>query len=325
MLNKAQRARFMNATKQMKNFDLSVPGTASTTGGTYQKYIEIHNTLAEHRTVSFLAWHRILLWEFEEDLITADKQLGNDGNISIPYWPWHLFDGLPGKARGKLWNDDFMGGDGNTRTKGALKDSDWKVFNDPTGVTLRRELAKNVSYLSTIAQIKAFQSITPFDVSPFLEGAAPSRAGYANTIEGWVYGGPGPAPGTWTTGLHNCGHVWIGGHMLQVPIAPNDPVFYLNHANVDRLWAEWQFAHPKKADQYPADALLPAPNGRGLPRKVGDIMRPWDGTGGNRTWKVEDSFNFQKIGDIHPIVPPLAASHNYTYDIMKKKSLAFKP
>jgi Common central domain of tyrosinase len=53
--------------------------------------------------------------------------------------------------------------------------------------------------------------------------------------------------------LHNGIHVWIGGatadfsdggHMTFPPVAINDPVFWLHHANVDRLWAIWQQHHP---------------------------------------------------------------------------------
>jgi Common central domain of tyrosinase len=43
--------------------------------------------------------------------------------------------------------------------------------------------------------------------------------------------------------LHNRVHVWVGGDM-EPPTSPNDPVFYLNHCNVDRVWASWQQHHP---------------------------------------------------------------------------------
>lgn len=33
---------------------------------------------------------------------------------------------------------------------------------------------------------------------------------------------------------------------MVLPTSPNDPVFFLHHANVDRLWATWQAAHPGK-------------------------------------------------------------------------------
>jgi tyrosinase len=30
---------------------------------------------------------------------------------------------------------------------------------------------------------------------------------------------------------------------MFLPTSVNDPVFFLHHANIDRLWAEWQDAH----------------------------------------------------------------------------------
>jgi tyrosinase len=33
-------------------------------------------------------------------------------------------------------------------------------------------------------------------------------------------------------------HVWVGGDMGP-GTSPNDPVFYLNHCNADRIWEEW--------------------------------------------------------------------------------------
>jgi len=45
-------------------------------------------------------------------------------------------------------------------------------------------------------------------------------------------------------------HVFVGGDML-VSSSPNDPVFFLNHCNVDRIWAARQ-------KQRPADPYLPA-------------------------------------------------------------------
>jgi len=41
-------------------------------------------------------------------------------------------------------------------------------------------------------------------------------------------------------------HVWVGGDM-GASTSPNDPVFYLNHAHVDRIWAAWQRRNPTSA------------------------------------------------------------------------------
>jgi tyrosinase len=45
-------------------------------------------------------------------------------------------------------------------------------------------------------------------------------------------------------GIHNSGHVWVGGSMGSIPFAPCDPVFWMHHCEIDRIWAEWQAANP---------------------------------------------------------------------------------
>ena len=43
---------------------------------------------------------------------------------------------------------------------------------------------------------------------------------------------------------HNDGHVVVGagnGHMGN-GMSPLDPIFWLHHCNIDRLWAQWQDA-----------------------------------------------------------------------------------
>ncbi|KAJ1953180.1 hypothetical protein GGI12_006068, partial [Dipsacomyces acuminosporus] len=39
--------------------------------------------------------------------------------------------------------------------------------------------------------------------------------------------------------LHGSVHLGLGGDMAT-PYSPNDFVFFIHHANLDRLWAEWQ-------------------------------------------------------------------------------------
>jgi hypothetical protein len=45
-------------------------------------------------------------------------------------------------------------------------------------------------------------------------------------------------------GVHGGVHVRTGGDMGSVPTASYDPIFYLHHANIDRLWDQWQASHP---------------------------------------------------------------------------------
>ena len=85
--------------------------------------------------------------------------------------------------------------------------------------------------------------------------------------------------------LHNSVHGYVGGitppdeengapvfGTMTVPLAsPNDPIFFLHHANVDRLWAEWQKAHPD--DLYrPRGAAA----GESFPdNEIDDPLTPW--------------------------------------------------
>ena len=70
-------------------------------------------------------------------------------------------------------------------------------------------------------------------------------------------------------GPHGGVHVRTGGHMGSVPLAGYDPLFYLHHCNVDRLWARWQASHP---------GALPAGEGGFLldpfRRPYGSALRP---------------------------------------------------
>jgi tyrosinase len=47
---------------------------------------------------------------------------------------------------------------------------------------------------------------------------------------------------------HNAVHVDIGGLMGSVPTAAQDPIFYLHHSNIDRLWNLWLAQGNKRAD-----------------------------------------------------------------------------
>ena len=50
--------------------------------------------------------------------------------------------------------------------------------------------------------------------------------------------------------VHNDVHGWVGGTMSLITTAPADPLFWLHHAQVDRLWSQWQ-AKPSNAGKNP--------------------------------------------------------------------------
>lgn len=50
------------------------------------------------------------------------------------------------------------------------------------------------------------------------------------------------------SGLHGGGHYGVGGtygQMGDLYASPADPIFYLHHANLDRVWWSWQMRDPE--------------------------------------------------------------------------------
>ncbi len=71
--------------------------------------------------------------------------------------------------------------------------------------------------------------------------------------------------------MHNSIHGWVGGvpgQMSYPRYSPFDPIFYLHHCNIDRLWTMWQL--DGHANEYPTTGGNPEHNRN-------DIMYPWTG------------------------------------------------
>jgi len=60
-------------------------------------------------------------------------------------------------------------------------------------------------------------------------------------------------------GIHGAVHIWVGGTMSDASVSPADPVFWLHHGNLDRLWWDW-YNSPQGNHQNPpltgSDALM---------------------------------------------------------------------
>lgn len=78
-------------------------------------------------------------------------------------------------------------------------------------------------------------------------------------------------------GLHGAVHVLVGNtqNMGRVPWAAGDPIFWMHHCNIDRLWASWNKAGRKNPD---TDAWLDktfvfaGPDGKKVVAKVRDFL-----------------------------------------------------
>ena len=191
---------------------------------------------AAHGGPVFPPWHRFMLILFELQL----QRVLSDENFGLPYWDWAEDGDLapadqPGSA---LWNPDCMGGQGQPVDTGpfafdAADPATWEVrlaINAQNNLIttsrgLQRAFGDNVAFLPTKAEVAGVLGDDTYDEPPWSTGSGHFR----NFLEGWQ---PDPP------NLHNQVHVWVGGDML-FSSSPNDPVFYLNHCNVDRIWASW--------------------------------------------------------------------------------------
>src|SRR5262249_14915283 len=74
---------------------------------------------------------------------------------------------------------------------------------------------------------------------------------------------------------HGAAHTSFGGSISSIPTAARDPIFFLLHCNVDRLWAKWQQNNNLFDPAFPTafDTAQPNPLGHNL----GDTMWPWNG------------------------------------------------
>jgi len=227
ILTAAERAEFVAAIQALK------------AEGIYDQFVLRHANASMgdiHRCSAFLPWHRRFIFDLELEL----QRVSGNPNLGIPYWNWPS-----GGANVSMWNDDLLGGNGDAggvvRT-GPFRSGQWTVINSsglPAGPLMREFGQNGLPTLPTQAEINQVMAVTPYDVSPWNMNSNPS---FRNQLEGWI--GPN---------LHNRGHVWVGGSMLPMT-SPNDPVFFMNHCMVDKIWHEWQL-------RFPNQSYLPANGG----------------------------------------------------------------
>ena len=58
-------------------------------------------------------------------------------------------------------------------------------------------------------------------------------------------------------GIHTGGHAVVGGEMADMYTSPADPLFYVFHAQLDRLWAKWQAANPADRQYQVGNPIAP--------------------------------------------------------------------
>jgi hypothetical protein len=221
----------------------------------YDMYVNEHRdaAFAGHRGPAFFAWHRQFLKSFEDALQSVSgKEL-----LSLPYWDWSVAKAAPAWPFG----EDFLGTNGRA-SDGKVMDGmfaydtgHWNL-NVRTNLEqpyLRRQFGTNVSSLPGFSDYWTTLAQTPYDKGPFWDMR--SDSGFRNMAEGWIPGAE--------AGMHNRVHLWVGGSMLPMS-SPNDPVFWLHHCFIDKLWADWQATHQKDVGYQPYLPTAGANSGHNL-------------------------------------------------------------
>jgi tyrosinase len=224
------------------------------TSGKYENFLAMHSEAADgeiHGRASFLPWHRIFVLDLERHLQEIDA------SVAIPYWNFQY------KAD-KVFTPEFMGVPASGAV-GHLVFSDLNPLNNwrlPNLPRLDRRPVGDFKPLTDKALVED-ESVTL--------GRGPGFYQFRQ-----MEGNP-----------HGSAHVSWTGPIDYPPTAPQDPLFFMLHANVDRLWAAWQFQDTSNnlfksanSNAYKPDSFPHAPAAR-AGDFTSDTMWPWNEVTGN--------------------------------------------
>jgi tyrosinase len=173
-----------------------------------------------HQSWYFLPWHRMYLYYFER--IVRQHVIDNGGPSiwALPYW-------------------NYDAGNGRNTLPTAFR-----TATRPDGSPNPLFVSQRNPGINTGAGLPAGITSPAFAMSrPVFTGTAEFGGGAATAL-GQFAGQAGRVEQT----PHNDVHVAIGGLMGDPDTAAQDPIFWLHHANIDRLWWLWQQQHVDPSD-----------------------------------------------------------------------------
>ncbi|WP_171263430.1 tyrosinase family protein [Acinetobacter silvestris] len=165
-----------------------------------------------HGSDMFLPWHRLYLHFFNKTL----KKASGSTEFQLPYWKYE--DNYDGETFSVALPTQF--------TKPASS-----VYSQYRTKGLNTGQQRITAYMNgkgdgvDILASNAFEAVDFFSKEKNEKGIK----GFSNEIEGNPHGMMHCGVGA------NCIAPYIG----LVPAAGNDPIFYLHHRNIDRLWQKW--------------------------------------------------------------------------------------
>lgn len=208
----------------------------------------------QHAHWLFLPWHRMYLLQFERII----GHTINDQEWRLPYWDYDASD----EARWAI-PPEFLGGNDNPLAATRERDRIPSIDRDP----------------SSAMGVPGF-------VSP---DATPSAGFGGAVVRSPIQSGMGT--GALENIPHNAIHNQIGGDFGDPRRAGLDPLFWLHHANIDRLWERWRSEPDRRLPTDPAwlDTAFEFP----------DPIEP----SGRRTLRVRDILDTRAVGYAYDDVP----------------------
>lgn len=208
----------------------------------------------QHGSWYFTAWHRMYLYHFEAIVRAAVIDQGGPQDWSLPYWNYERNDEalqippaftqetLPDGSDNPLW-----------------------VANPNRRADVNAGNPMLPQFASSTATMSDTYFITPVDGTP---------GGFGGPETGFHHGFDGLA-GDLEYQPHNVIHVWVGGLMSNPDTAAQDPIFWLHHANIDRLWETWRLtvdANPTSRSWLTKTFELRDKSGAVVEMAVGDVV-----------------------------------------------------
>ncbi len=171
----------------------------------------------QHGNWFFLPWHRSYLYYFEQLI----QHFSGNAGFALPYWDWSRTHGVPASFYGA----------GN-----PLADT----------ISVRSQCGANAPTAGRGRTVQDMFSQEDLDtyVGTSVVNDIQQNPDFA-TYGGSDFGG-GELEGT----PHNFIHRWVGGQKLSNMVqtfSPLDPIFWLHHCNIDRLYSNWL----KRPEHYP--------------------------------------------------------------------------
>lgn len=247
-------------------------------------YVEIHlsafvsmmttdmaHTQMPHMGPQFLPWHRYLLMRVEADL----REVSGNPDFTLPYWDWEDCQAATEDGENPcplVFEAQYLGSPGNCEdatvagylTDGGFEKHAWTSpgldsFNassiNCSAEPLERALGCNVTGIdkpASAADVEGVYSRLVYDSEPYNSCSTDEDVSFRQYLEGFTDTDVSPICVSGGCQMHGQGHLFISGDM-GTGGSPNDPMFFLHHANVDRIWAMWQDhnrAHPDTAADY---------------------------------------------------------------------------